>query len=96
GFFIVERNYRCRFGEIDLIASTKNQIIFVEVKTRSSSRYGLPGEAVNAKKRSKYFQIATYYVNYKRLYSFDLRFDVIEIMRGSDGSYSVNHIPNAF
>lgn len=95
-FVIIERNYRCGLGEIDLITSAGDQLIFVEVKTRSSSRYGLPGEAVNAKKRSKYFQIATYYVNYKRLYSLSLRFDVIEIMRKADGSYSVNHIPNAF
>ena len=96
GFVIIERNYRCRLGEIDLITSAKDKLIFIEVKTRSSSRYGLPGESVNAKKQSKYFQIATYYVNYKKLYSFELRFDVIEIMRESDESYNINHIPNAF
>lgn len=96
GFYIIEYNYRCRFGEIDLIVSTRDKLIFVEVKTRGSLRYGLPAEAVNTRKRAKYYLLASYYVNHKKLYSYDLRFDVIEIMLDSDGSYRINHIPNAF
>lgn len=96
GFNIIELNYRCRFGEIDIIASVKDQLIFAEVKTRSSLNFGLPSEAVNIKKRSKYYLLATYYVNEKKLYNHNIRFDVIEIMRDSEQSYRINHIPNAF
>jgi putative endonuclease len=96
GFNIIERNYRCRFGEIDIIASVRDQLIFVEVKTRSSVRFGLPSEAVNSKKRSKYFLLATYYVNAKKLYNHNMRFDVIEIMLDSEQLHRINHIPNAF
>jgi len=96
GFSILECNYRCRFGEIDLVASTRNELIFVEVKTRTSVNYGLPVEAVNARKRAKYHLLASFYLNHKKLYNYDLRFDVVEIMLGSEGSYKINHIMNAF
>jgi len=96
GFKIIERNYRCRLGEVDLILSKNDQLIFVEVKTRSSIKYGQPAEAVNSKKKANYFRLATHYVSFKRLNDINLRFDVIEIMYDADGTYKINHIPDAF
>lgn len=51
GYQIIERNFRCNQGEIDIIAIQKNEIIFIEVKTRSNAHYGLPAEAVNIPKK---------------------------------------------
>ena len=52
GYKIICRNYRNKYGEIDIIASFKNEVVFIEVKTRKSLRYGFPAEAVNAQKKN--------------------------------------------
>lgn len=59
---ILEKNYKSHFGEIDLIAQKDDEIVFVEVKTRTSIEYGYGSEAVNAKKRDKYYLIAAEYL----------------------------------
>ncbi len=88
---ILEKNYKSHFGEIDLIAQKDDEIVFVEVKTRTSIEYGYGSEAVNAKKRDKYYLIAAEYLQKNRKTDFPCRFDVIEI---NDGK--INHIQNAF
>lgn len=60
GYRIIERNFRCRYGEIDLIAEDANDLIFIEVKTRRGDAYGLPEEAVTLRKQQKIVQVATY------------------------------------
>jgi len=96
GFRIVERNFRCRFGEMDLIILSRNLLIFVEVKTRRSFRYGLPSEAVNKRKQSNYYLLASYYTRFQDLGNLSCRFDVIEVMFKPDGSHDINHIADAF
>ena len=63
GYRILERNFRCSYGEIDLVAEDVNDLIFVEVKTRRGSAYGLPEEAVTLRKRRKLTQVASYYLD---------------------------------
>jgi putative endonuclease len=91
GFKILKSNYKCPFGEIDIIAEQDGKIIFIEVKTRSSENYGLPCEAVDYKKQEKYFKMATFYLQREKKLDAECRFDVIEIKDGQ-----INHILNAF
>lgn len=79
GYLILEKNYKCKFGEVDLIARTNNLIIFVEVKTRSNLSYGYPEESIEYFKIQKIKNIANYFITRKNLESFDVRFDVISI-----------------
>jgi putative endonuclease len=100
GFRIAQRNYVCRFGEIDLIAVRGRLLVFAEVKTRRSLVFGMPQEAVNDKKIRYIRRVASWYLTQnmrvKYLYDdFDIRFDVIEIRFASD-AHEINHIENAF
>lgn len=78
GYKIIERNYRCKLGEIDLIAEKDNIIVFVEVKTRSNDRFGKGFEAVVHKKIDKIRKVAMLYMIQKDLQK-EIRFDVISI-----------------
>ncbi|MGL5694331.1 MAG: YraN family protein [Peptostreptococcaceae bacterium] len=93
GAEIIEKNYKIRSGEIDIIAKVNNELVFVEVKSRSNVRYGYPAEAVNNKKINKILNVAKYYILVNNLYNIPTRFDVIEIFFKED---KVNHIVNAF
>lgn len=96
GLNVLEHNYRCPVGEIDLIAQQDGTLVFVEVKTRRSLGFGLPAESVTFKKQKKYFKIAQYYMKEKGIKNFSCRFDVVEVMINHDGSCHFNHIINAF
>ncbi len=92
GYTVLEKNFRWARGEIDLIAHKDSTLIFIEVKYRSSSRYGFPEEAVPHQKQIKIIRTAQYYLNlhgYKSPIS--CRFDVIAI----EGEH-IRHIENAF
>ena len=89
---ILECNYKNKIGEIDIIAKDGKTIVFVEVKTRQSTRFGLPREAVNYYKQQKIRNVAVGYLKFKGLYEkAPVRFDVIDII-----GTSVTHIKNAF
>ena len=82
GYKIIKTNYRCSQGEIDIIAKdlVSKELIFTEVKTRTSFNYGMPAEAVN-KNKQKHIVSATKYYTYKNnLFNQFIRFDVIEIL----------------
>lgn len=89
---VIERNYKCTFGEADIIAVKDDCYVFVEVKSRASDTYGRPLEAVDFSKQNKYKKIAQYYFYIKNIFNSNGRFDVIEVL--PDGG--VNHIENAF
>jgi putative endonuclease len=89
GYDILEKNYRCRFGEIDIIASKDGVLVFVEVKTRSSADYGFGYESVTQSKQGKLVKTAQFYMSGRA--EVPARFDVISI----DGDL-VTHIENAF
>ncbi|WP_026475983.1 YraN family protein [Alkaliphilus transvaalensis] len=96
GYNILYRNYRTKFGEIDIIAEIKGYIIFVEVKTRSNKSFGLPREAVNYKKQRNYYRLAEHFIqNHKHHGDPNYRFDVIEVYKKGD-QYQIEHIENAF
>ncbi len=96
GFSILETNYRTRLGEIDIIACRKNLIAFVEVKTRQSSGYGNPEEAVDKRKRKKIIKTAKYYLVSKNLYDKqDVRFDVLSIKKNRQDA-DIQYFENAF
>lgn len=96
GYGIVETNYRCPLGEIDIIARRSETVVFAEVKTRRSGRFGRPGMAVDHFKRQKIIQIARWYLHSKGLEDSRCRFDVLEIICAPAGQAGVNHIQGAF
>lgn len=96
GYTIVERNFRIRSAEIDIIAQLDNVIVFVEVKARSNIRYGLPSEAVTFRKQKKIIKAADVFLQAENLYGCACRFDVIEIFLEGECVKEINHIENAF
>jgi putative endonuclease len=95
GYTLVERNYRCRGGEVDLIVLDRKVIVFVEVKTRSGHSFGTPAEAVESRKQQRMVQAAQFFLNNKGLHEREARFDVVGIT-WLKGAPHVEHIQNAF
>jgi putative endonuclease len=95
GYKLVERNYRCSAGELDLIVLDRGVVVFVEVKTRSGHGFGSPLEAVEFHKQRKMIQAAQYFLSEKRLHQRDARFDVVGISWPGREPV-VEHIENAF
>ncbi len=99
GYRIAARNMRTRAGEIDIIAEDGECLVFVEVKTRTSSAFGTPAEAVTYYKRQNIIRAAEMYLM-KNPAESDIRFDVIEVYGKSvDGGFyteKINQIINAF
>lgn len=92
GMRIVEKNYRCNLGEIDLIGYHQGYLVFVEVKYRSGTVKGYAVEAVDGRKQRKICRIADYYRNSHRIgVQVGVRYDVVAI-QGEE----INWIPNAF
>lgn len=95
GYKILERNYRTPLGEIDLIARHRGDLVFVEIKTRRSTRFGQPQEAISAAKQARLQRLAAYYLNQKGLTATDIRFDAVAIVIEAGGP-RVDIIPQAF
>lgn len=98
GYGILSSNFRCRFGEIDIIASDKRYLVFVEVKTRREDSRYLPREAVTITKQRKLLQTAAMYMSRFPM-NLQPRFDVIEVVTASDDTMRVveiNHIIGAY
>lgn len=97
GYRLVERNFRCRSGEIDLIAMQgESTLCFIEVKTRCDLFYGTPGEAVNRKKQRRMTAVISYFLLCHPEYRYcGVRIDVIELLLHSGSAY-IRHIENAF
>lgn len=96
GYRILSRNYHTRYGEIDLICADTNYIAFIEVKTRSNIKFGMPREAVNAAKQRRIIQSAQWWL-IQHPTILQPRFDVIEVLVSPDfKTCRIHHIPNAF
>lgn len=91
GYTVKERNFRCRQGEIDIIAELGEEIIFIEVKTRTNLKYGKPAEAVTSIKQKHIEKATKYYIYKNHLFNAFIRFDIIEVYIKS-GKYIVKHI----
>lgn len=97
GYVILERNFRCKVGEIDVIGKDNKYIVFIEVKTRYGNLYGTPAESITYSKQHKIYKAAQLYILKKKLYNFNFRFDVVEVILNiKDNFHSVKLIKDAF
>ena len=95
GYSIIARNYRTRYGEIDIIARLGETLVFTEVKTRRTTAFGPPSAAVGSRKQAQISRVAMEYiarVKHRR----SARFDVIAILLPDNGAAEVELITNAF
>jgi len=93
GLQLREQNYRCKAGEIDLIMTQGNALVFVEVRSRSREEFGTAFESVTKTKQQRLIKAAKHYLQKKQLFDkFPCRFDVISVHRNND----IEWIPNAF
>jgi putative endonuclease len=76
---ILERNFKCFLGEIDIIAREKNTLVFIEVKTRATRDFGGPAAAVHERKQRQLSKVALLYLNQKKLFNVPARFDVVAV-----------------
>ncbi|MDE6850326.1 MAG: YraN family protein [Clostridia bacterium] len=90
GYKICERNFRCPFGEVDIIAQKDGVIAFVEVKTRTNDLFGAPNEAVDNRRKQRYRNCVRFYFANTEI-DYTVRFDIIEVTKEG-----INHIENAF
>ena len=93
-FSIIDTNWRWQKAEIDIIAKTLDIVVFVEVKTRSSEKFGLPHEFVSTKKQTLMKEAAEAFIEQHQMTN-EIRFDIISIIIGSKRK-KIMHIPNAF
>lgn len=97
GYTIVARNYRCRLGEIDIIARDEGFIVFVEVKLRKDDSYGAAREFVTRGKQEKILKTASLWLSQNDC-ELQPRFDVIEVYapQGTQGTVRIEHLEDAF
>lgn len=89
GYRIIERNYRTRFGEIDIIAEEKDYLVFVEVKKRNTPAFGDPFHAIDARKRQHMIKSALFYLKNHNCFDRRVRFDVVGV--DGDGVKIIRH-----
>lgn len=95
GMTVIERNYRCRLGEVDLICRQGDTVVFVEVKTRGEGSLAAGTDAVHGRKRSRIVKAAAEYLSANNLWDRPCRFDVVSVVNRG-GSLEASHIPDAF
>ena len=96
GLKILARNYRTPVGEIDIIACSRKELLFVEVKTRRGAQFGLPQEAVGVRKQRQIIRTAQWFLQREKVGKLQPRFDVVAILCQSDMGLKIQHLPNAF
>ena len=96
GYEILDRNWTCPAGEVDIVARDGHELVFVEVKTRSDIMKGLPAEAVDDEKRARYEKIAAWYLRGYDELDVPMRFDVIALLVAASDRAVLRHYVNAF
>jgi putative endonuclease len=100
GLTVLDRNWRCRGGELDVVARDGAQLVIVEVKTRSSLVFGTPAEAVDRRKAARIRQLAVQWMAQHREteapFWTSVRFDVISVLRRAGAEVTVDHLVGAF
>lgn len=91
---ILVKNFRCKQGEIDIIANDKNELVFIEVKTRTNKKYGNPIDAVTYTKRKHIINTIKFYLYITKLENVFIRIDIIELLKKEDKIY-IRHTKNA-
>ncbi len=92
GLRILDRNYRCAEGEIDIVAAERRVLVACEVKTRSGIRFGTPIEAITRQKRSRLRRLAVHWVIAHGVIFDELRVDVVGVLRSPAGDFEIEHI----
>jgi putative endonuclease len=95
GFTIIERNWRYKRGEIDLVARDKGILVFVEVKTRAYDYFGRPEEMVSYRKKLMLYDAAAAYMRHIG-YDWEIRFDIVAITGAGERLRKIEHFPDAF
>ncbi|NIH81850.1 YraN family protein [Amycolatopsis viridis] len=96
GFVVLSRNWRCRQGELDLVATDGRTLVICEVKTRAQESFGDPAEAVTADKIARIRRLTGQWLSIHRVGWCRVRFDVIAVYAEPGGEPRVRHIPGAF
>jgi putative endonuclease len=96
GWRIQQRNFRCRQGEIDIVAWDGATLVFIEVKTKSHAAFGAPQAMVGRRKQHTIAHVAMTYIQRHRIRDVAVRFDVVAITVPAGGAAEVTHIPAAF
>ncbi|MDF2532908.1 MAG: YraN family protein [Clostridia bacterium] len=97
GYKILDRNFSCKVGELDIIAMEGDTLAFIEVKCRTGLEYGHPSEAVSYSKQGKIIKAALFFMTKNKLFDYMCRFDVIEVLTdGAKECIHINLIKNAF
>jgi putative endonuclease len=96
GLVLLSRNWRCRHGELDLVATDGRRLVVCEVKTRSGDRFGHPSEAVTARKAGRIRQLTRFWLAEHRVRWCEIRFDVLSVHWPPDGPPRVEHLVEAF
>lgn len=97
GYYILSRNFRTRYGEIDIICKKDDLIIFIEIKSRYNYNHGSPIEAITYSKQMQIIKLCKFYIYTNNLTKYNIRFDVIEVFFNIDNNlHSINHITDAF
>lgn len=95
GYFIRDQRWRCGHLELDIVAQKDGMLVVVEVKTRVTTEFGEPEEAVNERKIRRIVNATDGYIKFFNL-DMPVRFDIISIVEDSDGTFRINHIEDAF
>lgn len=96
GYDVLDTNWQCALGEIDIVCTDRDQLVFVEVKTRTSCKRGFPEEAVDRDKRRKYELLAANYLAEHDYVDMPVRFDVVAVLVIGDNRAFIRHNLNAF
>ncbi|MGB8993715.1 MAG: YraN family protein [Pseudonocardiaceae bacterium] len=96
GLVVLSRNWRCREGEIDLIATDGERLVVCEVKTRSGTGYGEPSEAVTPAKAARIRRVTAVWLRTYAVGWCEIRFDVVAVLCPQDGPATVEHLQGAF
>jgi putative endonuclease len=96
GLVVLDRNWRCGAGEVDLILRDGDDVVFCEVKTRRSGRFGTPAEAVGAAKVRRLRRVAASWLAQSAIHPREVRFDVVSVLPQPRGASLVEHLRGAF
>jgi putative endonuclease len=96
GLVVLDRNWRCRLGELDIVATDSTRLVVCEVKTRSGTRYGLPAEAVDARKARRIRLLAGAWLAAHRVPWVEVRYDVLAVLVEPGAPARVHHYQAAF
>jgi len=96
GLVVLARNWRCPDGEVDLILRDGDDVVFCEVKTRRSDRFGTPAEAVGAAKVRRLRRLAARWLTETAAHPREVRFDVVSVLPQARGAAQIEHIRAAF